>query len=812
MTPAMANAQGRPGTAGPWSSQLDLEQVAASLRPAAWLAFAFVYFSAATNLLAEFSGEPNAFRVLTSIDLLSHAAARTLPLFLAAVALSALPVPNAVRVWGRRVIFACLASCAIAAAIDFLAHLYFGQRLSTGVIFVFAETNLAESRAFLSTYANAEASLLALFLAFPFVTVAVSSRLPGRTAGRVAFSVIFALAAANGLYASTAAGYDPAAALVRGVAAFREELAAYRKLEGQLDAGLGGVVSEAGVEKRTVVLVLGESTNRNHFGLYGYPNGTTPRLSALGDELMVFRDVVSPHSHTIPTLKKLFSFANHETAEPWHEQPMLLDVLRAGGYKTFWISNQEAYGTFGDVSSAIASRADVQIFHNRGSTQEQADGFDGELIGYLDRVLELDAAPRKFVVLHLMGTHTSYRSRYPAPFEHFSAADIDPDGRDYLDEARLRTIAQYDNAIRYGDTVVADMIARVAMQRGDAAVLFLSDHGEEVYDARDFRGHTEKIGNRHMIEIPFTLWLSDAYRAARPQRAATLAGHVAAPYMSDDLIHTVVELCDVSLPRHEPSRSLANAAFDPARPRIYAGRDYDRDVRHSDAPRLIGRNFEKIWAHRVNSVGKLDQLGRLYAGVELDLMIQIDSRGAMHFDINHPPADSIGLSLDAYWSRAQGTGPLGYWLDIKNLDADNAAAAASQLRALMQRHGLATHQVVTESTEYIALAELSAAGLRTSFYLPYLKLEELDDEELERRAVDLARQAREARAGAISFPGHMLDYVRTSIRPRVGDVEMLTWYPRRSLANPEDAPFLQTVIDDPAVEIVLVGHRTRHDR
>src|SRR5690606_12054668 len=38
--------------------------------------------------------------------------------------------------------------------------------------------------------------------------------------------------------------------------------------------------------KSLYVLILGESTSRNHLGIYGYPRNTTPRLSALQDELL----------------------------------------------------------------------------------------------------------------------------------------------------------------------------------------------------------------------------------------------------------------------------------------------------------------------------------------------------------------------------------------------------------------------------------------------------------------------------------------------------------------------------------------------
>jgi heptose-I-phosphate ethanolaminephosphotransferase len=823
MTPAMETASGPPdstadasGGSRGWSAPLDVGRLAASLGSAPGVGFAILYFSFATNGIAAWTAGPQPFWLLTWVELLSAASVRALPYFLAGWALTVLPLPTPLRRGGQLAIGGLLVVHAAASTLDFLAHLYFGQRLSTGVIFVFAETNLAESGAFLSSHAGHDAWFALAFLALPAALLWLLSRLPARLAnfGRLAFGTSLALAAANGLYASGHSGltgFDPTAALVRGVASFREELGAYHSIEQNLGSDLTGVVAPAAVDERTAVLILGESTNRNHLGLYGYANPTSPRLAKLADALLVFTDVISPHSHTIPVLKKLFTFANGESTRPWHEHAMLLDVLNAAGYRTYWISNQEAYGTFGDISSAIASRADVRIFHNRGSTEQQRDGRDGELLAYLDRVLELDPAPRKFIVLHLMGTHSRYRDRYPKGFARFSEADIEAGDREFIDDTRRRTIAHYDNAVLYNDTVVADVVERVARDSNDAWVLYLSDHGEEVYDARDFFGHTEKIGNRHMIEVPFLLWLSDAYRDARPATAAALTEHRASPFMTDDLAHTVVELCDVAPPAFEAERSLASADFDPGRQRQYAGRDYDREVRFDDAPQLIARHLDKIWAHRVNSLGKLDQLASQYDGVELDLTIEQDANGQARFDVNHPPAESIGLSLDTYWSVGP-TRPLRYWLDVKNLSEANANRFAAHLGKLLQRHGIARDRVVTESTEHAALAQIADADLRTSFYLPYLKLDELSQAQLERRAVELAEQAKHSRAGALSFPGYMLDYVRDRIRPRVGEVTMLTWYPQRSLANPADAPFLQEVVDDPAVEVVLVGHRTKHDR
>ena len=92
-----------------------------------------------------------------------------------------------------------------------------------------------------------------------------------------------------------------------------------------------------------VVLVLGESTNRNHMALYGYSLPTSPKLIERQREgrCYVFDDVVSPHSHTNAVLQKLFTFCNREAKNKWYTYTSLFEVLESAGYFTAWMSNQE---------------------------------------------------------------------------------------------------------------------------------------------------------------------------------------------------------------------------------------------------------------------------------------------------------------------------------------------------------------------------------------------------------------------------------------------------------------------------------------
>jgi heptose-I-phosphate ethanolaminephosphotransferase len=545
--------------------------------------------------------------------------------------------------------------------------------------------------------------------------------------------------------------------------------------------------------------------------LYGYERKTNPLLEAMRDDIYVFSDVVSPHSHTIPTLKLMFTGANNEDPESWNEHPILLDIYRAAGYTTYWVSNQEAYGVWGNVTSAIASRAEVQIFHNRESSEELSTRLDEELLPYLDRILSDDRKGDQFIVLHLMGTHGQYKDRYPAEFDVFNDEVIEIGTRDFIDTTRMEVINQYDNAVVYNDYIVSRIIDRVRAVDASAFVLYLSDHGEEVYDERDFVGHTERVANRFMIEIPFLLWLSPEYESRNEQNVSAIVQNLDRAYMTDDLDHTLMELSGLSYEGLDSSRSLANLGFDPNRKRTYAGLDYDRYWKTNRSKYLIRDNFEKIWAHRVNSVGKLKRSEAVFSGVELDVVFNSD-RDSGYFDVNHPPAESIGLHLDDYLSNADPPGSMTYWLDIKNLTDQNKAEVLKRLQLIMKRHDLREDQIIAESPNFEVLRYLSERGLFTSYYLPALDVAAMKQAEQVQWAEQLVANARRSKAWAISFPGSMLEFARTQLHPHLDGVKVLTWFPDLQIDDWRDAVFLESVVEDDEVAAVLVGYRTPHDR
>ncbi|WP_164171799.1 sulfatase-like hydrolase/transferase, partial [Stenotrophomonas maltophilia] len=83
-------------------------------------------------------------------------------------------------------------------------------------------------------------------------------------------------------------------------------------------------------------------------------------------------------------------------------------------YKTFWITNQQTMTKRNTMLTTFAQQTDAQFYLNNQRSQN-ASQLDGAVLAPFAKVLD-DPAPKKFIVVHLLGTHMNYKYRYPADY------------------------------------------------------------------------------------------------------------------------------------------------------------------------------------------------------------------------------------------------------------------------------------------------------------------------------------------------------------------------------------------------------------
>lgn len=324
---------------------------------------------------------------------------------------------------------------------------------------------------------------------------------------------------------------------------------------------------------QTYVVVIGESMNRNHLGLYGYSRNTTPNLQRYSDQLLKFDNVVSAFAQTRQSLSVSLTEASLRNGMREQEAISLLGAVKKAGFKTWWISNQQPLRV---PTSAIASLADESHFISHDFHGVEDHRYDGYLLPYVKRALQ-DSATHKVIFVHLMGSHLQYRNRYPPEFSVFNNADGARGYREELSDTELQYINEYDNSVRYTDFVLGEILAQLQSHSEAAALSFFADHGEEVYDSKDFKGHGPDGVTKNMLEIPFVLWRNAAYQSAFEVFDRRLGSRLQQPFMLDDYFHFGLCFMQVESSLNRPVHSLCSAEYQPS-PRVIYGKDYDKGL------------------------------------------------------------------------------------------------------------------------------------------------------------------------------------------------------------------------------------------
>ena len=458
--------------------------------------------------------------------------------------------------------------------------------LGVGTVNSLFETNPKESAEFLKTFVGFEGLALAavvIILVYLLVKHKPWKRVQiDLISQRVLAGIVFVLSAAYGIYMCM--GYPglmfggenltPLTRLMGAVNTAWKNHVAYQELVAKLDDDIH--LSRNDGRITNIVFILGESTNRNHMHLYGYELPNTPNLDEMAKkgEIVYFTNVVSAHSTTVASLSKIFTFCNHEAPKPWYEYNNLIDIMNAAGYKTHWLSNQESSGIWGNVAQIYAAHSDVSHYTQIRDSQEDDGRVDGELFPLVDNAIASASADKNFYVVHLMGCHLAYYNRYPFIFTKFTEKDITGN---YNDDQK-EVIAQYDNAIYYNDYIVSGIIDKFRETNTDTIVIYLPDHGEAVYDEEGINGHIEENPSRHMIEVPLIMWASEKFKQNHPEKWELIREAVHNPYMTDDMIHTVLDIADIGTVDFDPERSIINREFNRYRPRFFDDKDYDNEI------------------------------------------------------------------------------------------------------------------------------------------------------------------------------------------------------------------------------------------
>ena len=532
-------------------------------------------------------------------------------------------IPRKVRYWVRALLYVVLYSVAL---IDMFCYVKFESTLTPTMLMLFNETTKQESEEFLASYLNWEVitsyvGWILLLILTHIVWIFLRKQL-GKMSNRIilpkvndiipmACKAVLGIVVAwllvdaynqcwdnkeamKRLFSHSTIGqveheltrkdraelYLPIYRLMFSV--YANNLADHQIV--QLEASSQKVqIDSCSYRVPNIVLVIGESYNKHHSQLYGYNMPTTPRQVAMAKEgsLVPFTDVVAPWNLTSYVFKNILSLQAVGDSAEWCDYPLFPEVFRKAGYHVTFITNQfqskanEAVYDFSGGFFLNNPELSNKLFDTRNN---RLHPFDAGVLQEYDNLKKEDKE-HNLIILHLMGSHLMYKARYPQKTRKFLQDNMYD--RPELTKKQRMILADYDNSVRYNDSIVWAVTQRFADK--DAVVIYMPDHAEEIFDGEPYmygRMHGANIDYRlarNEMEIPFWIWGSPKYRENHPYGWTAIQEARNRPMMTDVLPHLLMYFGGIASPLYHEQYNIVSPAYDTKRPRILKGvTDYNQ--------------------------------------------------------------------------------------------------------------------------------------------------------------------------------------------------------------------------------------------
>jgi len=302
------------------------------------------------------------------------------------------------------------------------------------------------------------------------------------------------------------------------------------------------------------VLVVGETGRAMEWSLYGYERETTPCLEK-EKGLIFFRDAITQSNNTHKSVPIILSAASAEDYDILYEQKSIVTAFKEAGFRTLVIANQKLTTS---MIGEFYREADTFIDMSTQKTNSYlASLHDGAILPYIKEEIS-KSSDNLFIVLHTYGSHFNYHERYPKEYAKYTPDKAEGILATYKNELRN----SYDNSICYTDYVLGKIIELLAQTGDCSSMLYLSDHGEDIFDdSRNRYLHASPIPTYYQLHIPYILWFSDSYQETYPDKFHFASSHQSVPVSSNSVFHTMLDLAGIETPIANPTLALTNNAF-----------------------------------------------------------------------------------------------------------------------------------------------------------------------------------------------------------------------------------------------------------
>lgn len=558
-------------------------------------------------------------------------------------------------------------------------------------------------------------------------------------------------------------------------------------------------------EKQNLIVVIGESANRNHLEIYGYGRNTTPFAQQMMDanKMLRFDFAYSNHTHTNPSLSYALTNADQYDDGSWMTAPSIFNIANTVGINTFWITNQQLLGAWDNHVSLIAQEASKVVTKNKLTGKARSAKDNDEVL--LDEIKKTIFGPTSsnLIFVHLQGSHANYCSRFPKDKALF---DGQPASRSIFGNQTRKiartnnsTINCYDDSIRYTDFVLNEITSLLDVSGKPSALLYFSDHSEDVVN---IKAHNSAQFTYDMAEIPLLFWSNNDWRIKFESRWNGLEKNRQKDFTNDHIFETVAGLLGISSSKINKEKDLSSFEYREREPKTLHGKKLIKDVsnwaywQRKNTSKLSNiQGCLKLLPHRVNSISKArEALASGVCGIEVDIMIE-QKGGEYVFQVGHDKDKQANISLEHLLNQISEGSLEKIWLDIKNLNASNLDGALTRLDQLDSKFNLKKRSIIETSFYGKEASLISKQDYKLSYYIPTkLVLETVNGsiKDKSKLASNILNRIRLMNATEISFDLRLYTFVKSHLEPKLPtNIQSYhSWFP-------EDLTFYTpTLLDD----------------
>lgn len=309
-------------------------------------------------------------------------------------------------------------------------------------------------------------------------------------------------------------------------------------------------------KREIYVLIIGESSRYQNWGINGYHRNTSPNLSKV-ENIVSYSDFVSSGTLTRDSVPIMITRGTAAEFEKTYAEKSFLTAFRESGFKVYWISNQAKFSEHDTSTTIHAVEADEAIFLNNDSKQNVTS--DEELRPILAEILKREEKDL-FIVLHTMGNHYNYSYRYPERFDLYKPS-LKGTGGLYTSGADKKEIVvnSYDNSILYVDFFISSVIEMVKNTQAVGSVIYISDHGENLFDdERKYFRHGYPRPSRYEVHVPMFVWMSESYKSAYPDKSRNIATNKDKKLNFDNLFYSILDIANIRYEGEDLTKSFAS--------------------------------------------------------------------------------------------------------------------------------------------------------------------------------------------------------------------------------------------------------------